>query len=157
MGSQRIGRDWATELNWREIFPFWQGSNDNQILCIQFENLMNGRIFHRVVSVSEHFKQYFSSITYILQVPGQMEYIHIVNQDVSLFHVAMLSKFAPGLEVEEVFLEVLIPIHRSDCKLHENITQWYHSVIQHLTFTEWLIWVAVCRNYCNIVKQFFPN
>lgn len=84
---------------------------------------MSGRIFHRVVSDSEHFKQYFLSITYILQVPGQMEYIHIMNQDVSLFHVAMLSKFAPGVEVEEVFLEVLIVIHRSDCKLHEYITQ----------------------------------
>ena len=72
---------------------------------------------------SEHFKQYFSSITYILQVLGQMEYIHIMNQDVSFFHVTMLSKFAPEVEVEEVFLEVLIVIHRSDCKLHEYITQ----------------------------------
>ena len=83
---------------------------------------MSGRIFHRVVSVSEHFKQYFSSITYILQVPGQMDYIHIMNQDVSLFHITMLCKFAPGLEMEEVFLEVLIAIHRSNCKLHKYTT-----------------------------------
>lgn len=83
---------------------------------------MSGRIFHRVVSDSVRFKQYFSSITYILQVPGLVEYIHIMNQDVSLFHVAMFSKFAPGVEVEEVFLEVLTTIHRSNCKLHKNIT-----------------------------------
>ena len=145
-----------TELNWR-FFLFDKAPMTTKSSAYNLKISWVEEFCRVVFSVSEHFKQYFSSITYILQVPGQMEYIHIMNQDVSLFHIAMLSKFAPGLEVEEVFLEVLTAIHRSNCKLHENITQWYHSVIQHLTFIEWLIWVALWQKLLQHCKAIFPH
>ena len=31
MGSQRVGHDWATELNWSHSFLLWKGNSDNSV------------------------------------------------------------------------------------------------------------------------------
>ena len=38
MGSQRVGYDWATELNWTELNLFWKTARNHgeNILCLQY-------------------------------------------------------------------------------------------------------------------------
>ena len=41
MGSQRVGHDWATELNWTELVWFWYQGDGNFIECLWECSLFN--------------------------------------------------------------------------------------------------------------------